>query len=73
MHGGSMDRQPTRKWASVGKLIAAHEFCLWLFILDFFHGLPRVRARVEKSDKIDALDVRRDGTTRRCILLEDTP
>jgi len=30
MHGGSMDRQPTRKWASVGKLIAAHEFCLWL-------------------------------------------
>jgi len=30
MHGGCMDRQPTRKWASVGKLIAAHEFCLWL-------------------------------------------
>jgi len=33
MHGGSMDRQPTRKWASVGKLIAAHEFCLWLIWL----------------------------------------
>jgi len=30
MHGGCMDRQPTQKWASVGKLIAAHEFCLWL-------------------------------------------
>jgi len=27
MHGGSMDRTPARKWANVGKLIAAHEFC----------------------------------------------
>jgi len=30
IHGGSMDRQPARKQANVGTLIAAHEFCLWL-------------------------------------------
>jgi len=42
MHGGSMDRQPTRKWASVGKLIAAHEFCLWLWQLRHVPDLARI-------------------------------
>jgi len=39
MHGGCMDRQPTQKWAEVGKLIAAHEFCNWLGVrMDNGHG-----------------------------------
>jgi len=32
LHGGFMQRTTARKLAKMGKLIAAHEFCLWLYI-----------------------------------------
>ncbi len=34
MHGGSMDRNSSSVGANVGKLIAAHEFCLWLPVIE---------------------------------------